>query len=120
MEIAPVAGSRIAACTKADCAEFDSLQGPAVASVAVSWYGVASPAALNASFGTISVQLVLGVAGGGARPAAWAAASCISAFRRSVRLGLVCAYADDTSNAVMPNTAQNPVRRCNQDFSILR
>src|SRR5689334_7394458 len=105
MEIAPVAGSRIAACTNADCAEFDSLQGPMPGSVAVNWYGVASPVALNGSFGTINVQLVLGVAGGGGRPAAWAAASCISAFSRSVPVGLVCAYTVVASHDVRPTTA---------------
>ena len=43
MEIVPVAGSTMAPCTKAVCAELASLHGPAAGSVAVSWYGVASP-----------------------------------------------------------------------------
>ncbi len=81
-----MAGSKTAAATNADWAEFDSLQGPCVGSVAVSWYGVASPVALSASSGTISVQLVLGVGSGaaGCRPAAAAAALCICGLRRSV------------------------------------
>src|SRR3979411_668677 len=80
-EIVLVAGSNIAACTKADCAVFDSLQGPWPGSVATSWYGVASPAAVSGSAGTISVQLGLGTAGGGG---AFFAAFCICALRSSV------------------------------------
>src|SRR4030088_1880626 len=100
-EIVLVAGSNIAACTKADCAVFDSLQGPWPGSVATSWYGVASPAAVSGSAGTISVQLGLGTAGGGG---AGFAAFCICALRRSVpgeADAPVCAEAAWENNDVM-------------------
>src|SRR5882757_242001 len=90
MEMELVAGSNMAACTNADCAVFDSLQGPNPGSVAVSLYGVASPLALSGSGGMISVQLAFGTAelAGGA---AAAAALCIWALSRSVSGGLLCA-----------------------------
>ena len=62
MEICPVAGLMMAPCTKAVWAPLASLHGPAAGSVAVSWYGVASPCALSGFAGTISVQFGLGAA----------------------------------------------------------
>ena len=62
MDIVPVAGLMMAPCTKAVWAELASLHGPAAGSVAVSWYGVASPCALSGFAGTISVQFALGAA----------------------------------------------------------
>jgi hypothetical protein len=41
---------------------FASLQGPSAGLVAVSWYGVASPCAVNGLAGTMSVQFMLGAA----------------------------------------------------------
>jgi len=41
---------------------FASLHGPAAGSVAVSWYGVASPCAVSGLAGTMSVQFGFGVA----------------------------------------------------------
>src|SRR5690242_14149955 len=111
MEIALVAGSKIAACTNADCAVFDSLQGPMAGSVAVSSYGVARPLALSASLGTISVQLVLGSAGGAGRPAAWAAAPCICKLRRSVPVALACAYAVEASREPAANATAHAAPR---------
>src|ERR1700736_2968534 len=87
-EIVLVAGSNIAACTKADCAVFASSQGPWAGSVATSWYGVANPVAVSGSAGTINVQLGLGTAAGGG---AGLAAFCICALRRSVPDEAVCA-----------------------------
>src|SRR5690242_4006599 len=118
--MAPVAGSRIAACTNADCAEFDWLQGPMVGSVAVSSYGVARPAALSGFCGTINVQLVLGSGGSVGRPAAWAAAACMRALSRSVVLGLVCACAIEASSAVIPNTAARAAPLRIQHSNIVR
>src|SRR6185369_1515512 len=113
----------MAACTKADCALFDSLHGPMPGSVAVSWYGVANPAALSAFFGTISVQLAFGVAGGagGCRPAAVAAALCICALRRSVLAGSVCANAaGERTDSVPINTASRPIPVRTHDWFIVR
>src|SRR5882757_9628867 len=95
MEMELVAGSKIAACTKADCAVFDSLQGPIPGSVAMSWYGVANPLALSGSAGMKRVQLALGSAelAAAAGLAAAPAALCIFALSRSVSGGLLCAIA---------------------------
>src|ERR1700749_560640 len=96
MEMELVAGSNMAAWTKADCAVFDSLQGPRPESVAVSWYGVANPLAVNGFAGMIKVQLGFGTAelAGGAGRAAAPAALCICALSRSESGGLVCAETD--------------------------
>src|SRR4051812_10162686 len=110
----------MAGCTKTDFAGFDLLHGPRVGSLAVSWYGVANPVALSASFGTISVQLVLGVAGGvggAGLPAAVAAASCILALRRSVPVGSVCADTMDDKRDMPSNTAVQPAALQLQDLS---
>ena len=48
--------------TKAVWLSLDSSHGPAAGSVAVSWYGVARPLAVNGFAGTISVQFGLAVA----------------------------------------------------------
>src|SRR3569833_446384 len=94
----PVAGSKIAACTNADCAVFDSLHPPRPGAVAVSWYGVARPLALSGSGGMINVQLGLGTAELADVPglAAAAATCCICEFSRSVSGGLLWAFTDET------------------------
>src|SRR5260370_584764 len=56
MDIVPVAGSTMAPCTKAVWALLASLQGPAAGSVAVSWYGVASPPPLRGVPGPVFLQ----------------------------------------------------------------
>src|ERR1700730_2821474 len=122
--MAPVAGSKIAACTNADCAVFDSLHPPKAGFVAVSWYGVASPAAVSAFLGTISVQSGFGVAGGagGLFPAAAIAAFCICTLRRSVLpgSGLVCADAvGERTDIMQVNTAVRPVAVCKLDWCIV-
>src|SRR5215469_818351 len=48
--------------TNAVWSAFASSHGPAAGSVAVSWYGVASPCAVSGLAGTMSVQFGLGVA----------------------------------------------------------
>src|ERR1700761_6758366 len=102
MEIVLVAGSKTAACTNADWAVFASLQAPCPASVATSWYGVASPAAVRGLSGTIKVQFGLGTAAGGG---ADLAAFCTCASRRSVPeavAGLVCAAAKPPQKVPAP------------------
>src|ERR1700761_5263498 len=117
----PVAGSKIAACTKADCAAFDSLHGPACGSVAVSSYGVARPWAVNGFFGMMSVQFGfggfgaaaaaafgVGVAAGGPAGCTWAPWASVSGF--TVGMGdCVCAGSGCTNPAT--STAENPATR---------
>src|SRR5882724_1998973 len=111
-----VAGSNMAACTNADCAVFDSLQGPNPGSVALSLYGVASPLALSGSGGMMSVQLAFGtaeLAGGAGRAAAPTAALCIWALSRSVSGGFPCA---ETEVAL---TNANPIDTTVQKLSLI-
>lgn len=63
---APVSVFTIVASTNADWPSFASSQAPPAGSVAVSWYGVARPLALNGFGGTISEQSGFGSAAGGA------------------------------------------------------
>jgi hypothetical protein len=60
MEILPVAGSIIPACTKADCIGLTSWHGPISLSVAKNLYAVASPCALSGLAGTSREQFGLG------------------------------------------------------------
>src|SRR5262245_5001335 len=78
MEMAPVAGLRIAASTNADWSALPSWHAPP-RPVPLSWYAVAKPLADNGLAGTARVQAGFASAGSGAATSACVAAACAGA-----------------------------------------